>query len=80
MALQNKPGKPACKIGGGYQTVTLSNGAAYTGPFKSCRPLPGSAHYQLGSTVLIGYAEPIDDHTARLKTETQEVTITLEIH
>ena len=64
----------------GYQTVQFSNGATYSGSFQSCRPLPGAARYEQGSTVLSGYAEPIDDHTVRLKTGTQELTITLEIH
>ncbi len=73
-------GRAPCNIGDGYQTVHFSDGATYSGSFQSCRPLAGAAHYEQGTTVLDGYAEPIDDHTVRLKTESAEATITLEIH
>lgn len=73
-------GRAPCTIGDGYRTVRFSDGATYSGSFESCKPLPGPARYQLGATVLDGQAEPIDDHTVRLKTRNAEATITLEIH
>jgi hypothetical protein len=72
-------GHAPCSIGDGYQTVHFSNGATYSGSFSSCKPLAGPAQYQQGLTSLSGYAEPIDDHTIKLRTDAAEVTITLQI-
>lgn len=72
-------GHAPCSIRDGYQTVHFSNGATYSGSFRNCRPLPGPAQYQQGLTMLNGYAEPIDDHTVKLRTDNAEVTITLQI-
>jgi hypothetical protein len=72
-------GSAPCSIGDGYQTVRFSDGAVYSGSFKSCRPLAGPAQYQQGSTVLNGYAEPVDDRTVRLRSGNSEATITLQI-
>jgi len=72
-------GVAACGVADGYQTVRFSDGSAYSGSFQNCLPLPGQAQFQQGSTVLGGYAEPLDNHTVRLRTDTGEVTITLQI-
>jgi len=77
--VQDSNGAASCSIGDGYQTVHFSDGATYSGNFKGCRPLPGPAQYQQGSTVLNGFAEPIDDHTVRLRMGNAEATITLQI-
>jgi hypothetical protein len=72
-------GVAACSVADGYQTVLFSDGSVYSGSFQNCRPLPGQAQFQQGSTILSGYVEPLDDHTVRLRTETEEVTITLQM-
>ena len=76
--VQESKGATPCSIGDGYQTVHFSDGATYSGSFKNCRPLPGPAQYQQGSTVLNGIAEIIDDHTVKLKMGNAEATITLQ--
>jgi hypothetical protein len=72
-------GRRPCNFGDGYQSVRLSDGAVYSGSFKNCRPLPGPAQYQQGSTTLNGNAEPIDDRTVKLTTANAVVTIALEM-
>ena len=72
-------GSAPCKIADGYQTVRFSDGAVYSGTFQNCRPLAGPAQYQQGSSVLTGYAEPVDDRTVRLRSGNNVATITLQI-
>jgi hypothetical protein len=72
-------GSAPCSIGDGYQTVRFSDGAVYSGSFRNCRPLAGPAQYQQGSTVLTGYAEPVDDRTVKLRSGNSIATITLQI-
>lgn len=76
---RDSTGRAPCTIGDGYQTVRFSDGSVYSGTFKGCEPQPGPAEYRQGTVEIRGVAEPLSNAMVRLRSETAEVTIRLEI-